>query len=305
MTLPDFIVIGAAKSGTSSLISYLGQHPDVFVPRWKEPNHFALSGQEVSPRGPAPAPILRQMLYNWSLADLQTYTALFDAAGTAKAIGEGSVRYLYFETAAPRIRQTLPEVRLVAILRDPVARLYSHYMMNRQAQLEPFDLRAAMAAEEDRIAQGWGWDWHYMRAGFYGAQLKRYFDLFPRSQIAVFLYDDFLADPQAVFSGICRHIGVDPDFVPDMSKRSMVSSLPRHLWLDRQLNWPSRLRSRLLKPPYRDFVRPVMNRLNRWNSWPVPPMDAGLRQELARLFRTDIALLSDLLGREIPWYRSI
>lgn len=303
MTLPNFIVIGAAKSGTTSLLSYLGQHPEVFVSSSKEPNYFALAERDLPSEGPVPAPILQQMLYNWSRTNFAEYTALFDTADAAKAVGEGSVRYLYFDEAPSRIRALLPEVRLVAILRDPVARLYSHYSMNRQIQLEPLDLPAALEAEDARVAQGWGWDWHYMRVGLYGAQLQRWFDLFPREQIAVFLYDDFIANPQAVFSGICRHIGVDPDFRPDMSRRGMVSTLPRNLWLDRRMNWPSRLRSRLLRPPFRRIVRPLMRRLNRLNSRPVPPIDPILRRQLADLFRDDLTLLSKLLGREIPWYR--
>lgn len=303
MTLPTFLVIGAAKSGTTSLLSYLGQHPQVFVSASKEPNYFALAGHDLPPKGPAPARVLRQMLYNWSRTDLAAYTALFEAAGGAAAIGEGSVRYLYFPDAPARIRAAIPQARLVAILRDPVARLYSHYSMNRQNQLEPLDLRAALAAEDDRVAAGWGWDWHYRRVGLYGEQVARYLDHFPRDQLAVFLYDDFVADPQGVFSAICRHIGVDPGFHPDMSRRGMVSTLPRNLWLDRRLNWPSALRTRLLTPPLRRFARPVMRRLNRWNSLPVPPLDPGLRRDLAPLFRDDLDRLSEILGRPIPWYR--
>jgi len=173
MTLPTFMIIGAAKSGTTSLMRYLAQHPDVFVPTAKEPNYFMLSGQQDNPVGPAPAHILRHMIYNWSYADLDRYTGLFDDAGAAKAVGEGSVRYLYSPLAPTRIRDMLPDTRLVVILRDPVARLYSHYNMNRQIQLEPLDLHDALAAEDERVAEGWGWDWHYRRVSQYGAQLQR------------------------------------------------------------------------------------------------------------------------------------
>ncbi|MFA5581482.1 MAG: sulfotransferase [Paracoccaceae bacterium] len=303
MTLPNFIVIGAAKSGTTSLMSYLGQHPDVFVSASKEPNYFALAGFKGPPRGPAPAAILQAMLYNWSRTELPEYEALFAAATDQRAIGEGSVRYLYFPEAPGRIRAMIPDVRLIAILRDPVSRLYSHYNMNRQIQLEPLGLRAALAAEETRIADGWGWDWHYAAVSRYGEQLRRYYDLFPREQIAVFLYDDFVADPLGVHAQICRHIGVKPDMQPDMTKRGMVTTLPRNLWLDRRLNWPSGLRTMLLRPPSRRIAHPVIRRLNRLNSRPVPPLDPVLRRELAVRFRGDIAELSDMLGRDIPWYR--
>ncbi len=301
MTLPSFLVIGAAKSGTTSLVSYLAQHPDIFVPATKEPNFFALSGQQINPIGPAPPHILRHMLYNWSRSDLADYTALFDPAGAVRAVGEGSVRYLYFPDTPARVHQILPDVRLVVILREPVSRLYSHYNMNRQIQLEPLDLQAALEAEDDRVDAGWGWDWHYRRVSQYGAQLKRWYDLFPRDQIQVHFYDDFTANPQAVISDICHHIGVSSDFTPDMSRRGMVSTLPRNLWLDRQLNWPSRLRYKLLSRPFGRVTSPIMQRLNSWNRQPVPRLDPAVRAKIEPLFYEDLALLSELLQRKVPW----
>lgn len=301
MTLPSFLVIGAAKSGTTSLVSYLAQHPDVFVPTSKEPNYFALSGQQDNPIGPASPHILRHMLYNWSRSDLSEYIAMFDGAGDACAVGEGSVRYLYFPDSPVRVRNMLPDIRIVAILRDPVSRLYSHYNMNRQNQLEPLELCAALAAEDERVAAGWGWDWHYRRLSLYGAQLKRWFNLFPREQIQIHFYDDFIADPMAVISDIFRHIKVSPDFIPDMNRRGMVSTLPRNLWLDRQINWPSRMRYKLLSPPLRRFTVPLLHRLNRWNSMPTPPLDPDLRAEITPVFSEDLAFLSELLQRDVPW----
>lgn len=301
MKLPTFMIVGAAKSGTTSLMRYLSQHPDVFVPVTKEPNYFMLSGQQDNPKGPASPYILRHMIYNWSCAELSRYEALFADAGAAKASGEGSVRYLYSREAPKRIHDMLPDIRLVVVLRDPVARLFSHYNMNRQIQLEPLDLRDALDAEDDRVAQEWGWDWHYRRVSLYGAQLQRWFDQFDREQIQVHFYDDFVANPNAVFSEICRHIGVDPDFRPDMRERGMVSTRPRNLWLDRQLNWPSRLRYRLLRRPFGGITKPLMTRLNRWNSLPAPKLDAATRAEIAPLFTEDLALLSALLKRDVPW----
>lgn len=294
-------MIGAAKSGTTSLMRYLAQHPDIFVPDNKEPNYFMLSDQHCHPKGPAPSHILRHMLYNWSCADLQQYQALFENAGAAKAIGEGSVRYLYFPQAPSLIRHMLPSVKLVVILRDPVARLFSHYNMNRQIQLEPLDLEAALDAEDARVKAGWGWDWHYQRVSQYGAQLRRWLDFFPNEQIQVHLYDDFVANPQKVFSAICKHINVDPNFRPDMRERGMVSTRPRNLWLDRKLNWPSRLRYKLLSPPFRYVTKPVAAKLNRWNSRKAPTLDPTIKKELSTRFADDLALLSTLLQRELPW----
>lgn len=304
MKLPTFFIVGAAKSGTTSLASYLRQHPEVFISASKEPNFFALEGLDLPPRGPAPPEVLTRMLYNWSRIEREAYHALFEAADRFRAVGEASVRYLYFEEAPPRIREALPEARIVVMLRDPVSRLYSHYNMNRQILLEPLPLEGALEAEASRIAAGWGWDWHYAALGRYACQLRRYYERFPRAQIGVWFHDDFGRDPLAVYAEICRHIGVDPAHRPDMRERGMVSSLPRSRALARFLWWPSRFRARLIRNGGR-LGRAAIDGLKRLNAAPVPPLDRATRDRLARDFLDDIAELEGLIGRRVPWYREM
>lgn len=299
-TLPSFLIIGAAKSGTTSLAAYLGQHPEVFIPRSKEPNYFALAGEPLALEGPAPPHVLRHAIYNWSRTGWEDYVALFDSVTDERAVGEASVRYLYFPRAPERISEVLPEVRLVTILREPVERLYSHYTMNRQILLEPLDLRAAIEAEDGRVALGWGWDWHYVRCGLYARQLRRYYERFDPAQIAVFLYDDFRRDPLGTYAAVCRHIGVRDDFVPDMSRRGMVGSLPRSAALARWLWWPNRTRFLLIRYA-RPLAVPLIARLKAWNAAPVPPLDPALRAWIAPRFHEDMADLEALIGRRLPW----
>src|SRR5690606_21491926 len=133
---PTFLIVGAAKCGTTSLADYLAQHPDIFMPSLKEPNFFASEGAAPVPKGPAPARVLNELWYNWSAGSETEYWALFRAAANYKAVGEASVRYLYFGDSVKRIKATLPNVRVVVVLREPVARMYSHYNMNVQKQIE-------------------------------------------------------------------------------------------------------------------------------------------------------------------------
>jgi len=295
------MIIGAAKSGTSSLADYLGQHPDVFVSRIKEPNYFALAGMRLPTAGPGPDRVRYKLLYQYSVTDWAQYQAMFAAARDERAIGEGSVRYLYYKDAPARIRQALPDVRLVAILRDPVQRLFSHYCMNRQFQLEPLGLEAALEHEQERIAADWGWDWHYASVGMYSEQLARYYALFPREQIKVFLYDEFVQDPHRVYREICEHIGVNPDFRPSMESRRMVPYHARWLALDRWLTWPSLTRRALEKTLPRRLTEQAFGTLKRLNAAPVPRLDPELRRRLAGRFKADGRALSELLGRPIPW----
>lgn len=298
--LPSFLVVGAAKSGTTSLANYLRQHPEIFIPSSKEPSYFALKGEELPPSGPAPASVLRGAIYNFCHTDWESYTALFRDVGSARAVGEASVRYLYFPKAPARIREVLPDVRIVILLRHPVSRLYSHYNMNRQVLLEPLELAEALAAEGDRIAAGWGWDWHYRAVSRYSVQLERYFELFPRAQIAVFAHEEFSRDPLGVYRAVCRHIGVDDRFVPDMSARGMVSSRPRNAALARFLWWPNKTRFRLLRYG-RPLGAPLVDALKILNAAPVPKLDPEMRARLNDEFSDEIAAVETLLGRELPW----
>lgn len=301
MKLPNFIIIGAPKCGTTSLASYLGKHPEVYFSPWKEVNYFALAGRQLPEKGPASAEVLQAMLYSYCITDFEVYRSLFNGVTDQKAVGEASVRYLYYQEAAPRIRETLPDVRMVAILREPVSRLYSHYCMMKQFQLEPLELMEAIAAEPARIADHWGWDWHYAAVGRYAEQLKRYYNLFDRNQLKVILYDDFVAKPRDVYREICEHIGIDGSIVPDMSGRGKVAYRPKNLTVDRWLQWPNPTRERIRMLLPREVYRKGIYLIRKLNRARVPKLDAASREELARLFVDDNRQLEELLGRKIPW----
>jgi hypothetical protein len=301
--LPNFLIIGAAKSATTSLAEYLTQHPDVFIPPGnKEPSYFALQGQELPPAGPVPSRVHYELWYSHCVTKFEDYTALFESAGSERAIGEASVRYLYFPDAVRHIKESIPNVRLIAILREPVARLYSHYCMNLQYQFEPLELLDAVAAESERKADKWGWDWHYVGLGLYGEQLKRYYNAFSPEQIRVFFYDDFVKSPLQVIREICRHIGVDEKFSPDMSERGMVSYRPKSGIVERLLRWP-----RASRPGVERFLpigipRTMETYVERWNRGPIPKLDSTIKRELRKYFVNDIRELEELLGVKVPWY---
>lgn len=217
MTLPTFFIIGAQRSGTTSLYHYIGQHPEIFMPPVKEPRYFALEGQRPTFKGPYPkdSPMT---------PDRAGYEALYAAGATARARGDGSTWYLFEPGAAERIRAAVPEARIIAILRQPAERAYSNYLICRSLGIEPLDgFEAAMAAEPERTAQGWGNPWYYFQKGLYFRQLKRYFTLFPENRISVHLYDDFVAAPTRVLRHVFAVVGVDPDVECDVGARLNTS----------------------------------------------------------------------------------
>jgi hypothetical protein len=303
--LPNFMILGAAKAGTSSLWAYLNQHPEVFLARNKEPNFFALAATPLPEPGPAAPERLHELLYSYTVTDFNDYTGLFEAPAGARAIGEASVRYLYTPGTAARIRACVPDARLVILLRDPVTRLYSHYCMNRQYGLEPLALLDAVAREDERVAARWGYDWHYTRVSRYSSQLLSYLAEFPREQVGIFLYEDFARNPVKLVQEICGFLEVDRRFVPDVSLRMKGAYRPRSHALDGWINPPGREgrrrcaeRFNLLPAPLR---RRILGALNRLNRAPVAPLAAAERRELRSLFSDEIERTSELLGRRLGW----
>jgi len=301
--LPNFLLIGAAKAGTTSLWSYLAQHPEVFLPETKEPNYFAFPEQPPNAVGPAPPAVIHELLLKFSVTSWREYVALFAGQGARRAVGEASVRYLYEPEVPARIQARLPGVRLIAVLREPVARLYSHYWMNRQFHLEELTLEEALEAEPERRRAGYGYDWHYVAVGRYGEQLERYVARFGREALALFLQEDLRADPARVFGQACAFLGLSSAFVPEFSERAKEAFRPRLRRLDRWLQHPGLPRSagfRLLGPQRFERLRA---RVRRLNSAPVPPLAPALHRRLKAHFLDDLERVEQLLGRKLSAWR--
>jgi hypothetical protein len=294
--LPNFLIIGAAKCGTTALYQYLHQHPDVFMSPSKEPQFFAFEGEGLDFRGPGVT------INETAVTRLEDYRALFADARTESAVGEASALYLYVEKAADRIRRHLPAARLIAVLRDPVDRAYSSFMHLRREGREPLtDFRAALAAEAGRIRDNWGFLWRYRDMGLYHAQLRRFYERFPREQIQVLLYDDFRADPAAALRSVFRFLEIDEGFVPDTSLEHNVSGIPVNRPLYDALWGKGRLGRAVEKLLPRAVLAEVRARTAR-RLLRREPLEPQLRVELIRDFREDVLRLQQLIGRDLsPW----
>lgn len=301
-TLPRFAVIGAAKSGTSALYSYLGQHPEIYLPPRQEPSFFAFEGAEVNFRGPMGVePAINRI----AITNYADYQALFspgvDCTGT-NVCGDISPVYMYWPGTAERMKRHVPEVRIIAILRNPVDRAYSAFVHARRENREPLQVfDDALKAEPWRISKNWGFMWRYVDLGHYEKQLRRYYKLFDPQQIKVILYDDFRNDPARVCVELQTHIGVNGSFIPDTTVLYNVSGVPRsrsvHRWLSRD-SWVGRGAA---------WVSPVIGkeRLRRWQArlknrnLTQEPVPSRSRQELTEYFREEILGLQDLIERDL------
>ena len=195
MNRPDFLIIGAMRSGTTSLCHYLGQHPEIFVSGVKEPGFFAFESARPDYSGPGDDALN-------AVTSLDEYSSLFASAQPNQLACEASTLYLCSDTARDRICSHIPQAKLLAILSSPAERTWSHYMfMRRQGLAQTTDLPQAMALEEMRMAESWDPRWFYFERSLYGKQLEPYFTDFSASQIHILLLEDLIAQPQPTLRG--------------------------------------------------------------------------------------------------------
>lgn len=218
--LPNFLVIGAAKCGTTSLYHYLRQHPDVYMSPIKEPNHFStdINPEEFSPEYKLHERQKNLDVHSYVRGDMKEpqwgayvtsetdYRLLFRFADGKKRIGEISNSYLYSHTAADEINKRLKDVKLIAILRNPVDRAYSHYQANIRDGRALLPFRQELEKDIAKPEKGWGKSHLYIELGMYTAQIKRYKELFSPEQLLILFFDDLKKNTPAVIDSVFKHL---------------------------------------------------------------------------------------------------
>ena len=293
--LPNFLVLGAARCGTTSLHYYLAEHPDICMSSIKEPNHFLF---EQTPSGPRPC-IADNRIVAKSVPERDRYERLFSTP--AAAVGEASPLYLYTRETPELIRAAVPDARLIAIVREPVDRAWSHFVYvnddlgerTAAAFEEAVDRELPMGYEPYRTGT------HFLRLSAYGEQLRRYRDTFPADQLLVVSYDALIGRTDETLAAMCRFLGVDDThsfdttvrYNPSSGETSLVARLdrlarPTYPYLKRAL--PARLTGRLARS------RARLRAAQRADGEdPLPP---DLRKRLQEHFRPDVEWLAAETG---------
>src|SRR5579871_465436 len=213
--IPDFFIVGHAKSGTTALYEMLREHPQIFLPASKEPWFFAEELHERTPPRPEGTP-----------RTLEEYTAWFEDAEPSQRVGEASVFYLWSQTAAAAIAAVQPDAKIVAILREPAEFLRSLHLQLIETYVETeHDFARALALEEERRHGRrvprhtyWPKTLLYSEHVRYAEQLRRYHEQFGRDRVLVLVYEDFQSDNEATVRRVQRFLGVD-DTVPFLARR--------------------------------------------------------------------------------------
>jgi hypothetical protein len=297
---PNFFIVGAPKCGTTALYEYLRPHPNIFMPKLKEPHFFAKD------------------LGTYPFAKtLDQYTALFaDSTDAHLRVGEASVYYLRSSTAIRNIHDFNPEARLIAIFRNPVEMVHSfHSQLLYVSQEDVDDFETAWRLQARR-AQGLdlplrsrgAFLLQYADMARFGTQAQRLLSIFPAAQVKIILYDDFAVSPRKVYDEVIDFLGVPHDNRTEFP-RVNENKRARVAWL----------RNLMVKPPpvlretYRSFKHAVGGKhldaikegmLDRITVKETrPPLSPQLRAELVETFREEVALLSRLLNRDLSHWR--
>lgn len=294
MIMPNFLIIGAAKSGTTTLYDWLDRHPQIYMSPVKETNFFALENTNPD--------IFQETVHQGYLKNFKTtladYQEQFVGVNDEIAIGEASPSYLYYPQAAVRIKQYIPDVKLIAILRNPVERAYSNFVHHLRDNLETTtDFAEALELEPERISNNWWWGFHYLNAGFYSAQLKRYWEIFDRSQIKIYLFEDLTNNPDETAKDIWQFLKVDEIKLPK-GDRSNVTGVPKNRFFYNFLTTKN-----IFKEPLKLIVPPqIRDRLVtklKNKTLQKPQLSPEIRSQLTNTYREEIEQLQTLINRDL------
>jgi hypothetical protein len=297
MNYPDFFIVGAPKSGTTALFSYLKTHPDVFMSTIKEPHFFA---SDIRGR--------RRRVTTW-----EEYLNCFAGARGEKRIGEASTSYLRSHTAPYELRAAVAEARIIIMVRNPVDIMYASYSENVfDAFEDSADFGTALKTdegrglrtlprqrEEDEPIGVFG----YREQARLAPQVKRYLELFGRDKVHIVVFDDFRTETLRMYRDVLCFLDIDDTIHPRHLPVIHGNRRVRSRALQKLMMRPPQALRTLLPGYVRRLLQQCALRMNVVTE-PRPPMDPDLRRRLQSQVAAEVEELGSLLDRDLSaWYK--
>lgn len=283
---PNFLIVGAAKSGTTSLAKYLSLHEDIFIPTVKEPRFFISDIiEEINVKDP-----IRNRILETSILNRQEYFSLFDV--NEKLAGEASVHYLFhFETVIPKIKKELGDIPIIILLRNPVNRLISNY--EYMYNLHYNSLEKELQLENNKIYLNFNSFWYYKELGLYTKQVKAYLDNF--SKVKIVFFEEFVKDLNSSMIEVFNFLEVKPMAIENIvhNQSQMDSTFKILLRKSKFLSLINPLLSAYQKESFKNNFDIILNRQSK-KKYP-----KELMKNLTDFYKNDIKELESILGRSL------
>ena len=308
---PNFFMVGVVKGGTTSLHKYLEQHPDIYMSPVKEVNYFSRFDIDESKFAKAYAHDVDVDLKSYLAGDMKhtihiahvtntnDYYQLFRNVKNEKVIGEASNSYILYQNAPKEIHKTYPNAKIIMMLRNPISRAYSQYVMNlRLGKTKEKDFIKEIEQDDNATIKGWGANHQYLYIGKYYEQVKRYFDLFSKEQVLICWYDEYKQDVDKVVRSIYSFLGVDEDFKVDTSKKHNTAGVPKFAKLNYFINqngvvsWAKRKLPRSWRAPFKKLMYTSKKQ-------EIPTIKPAEKEYLVNYYKEDIIKLSELVGKDL------
>lgn len=308
--IPNFFIVGAAKSGTTSLYHCLNQHPDVYMSPIKEPHYFCkdirCNDFSASYRNNVCLDVKKYLkkspLEKKHIAYIDTieeYLQLYRDAKDEKVIGEISNGYLYSSVASNEIYHFNNDAKVVMVLRNPIERAFSHWKMDLRGN-DVYRKSFIGAIEDDlmKTDKGWGRSHLYIELGLYYEQVKRYMDLFPKNQILIFLYEDLDRSPNKFYTELFNFLKIPPSSL-DTKKRHNAATIPAYPTLNylirkTKVNY---LAAKILPKKMKQIITESISTTDK-----LPELMRNDIEELKKYFSSDIDKLQQLINRDLSFW---
>ena len=261
---PNFLIVGIAKSGTTSLVQYLKNHPNIFIPNIKEPRYFSYKYlKTIGYKGPGDEETKKIAIK--TKADY--FSCFSKIKKTTIAIGEASVETsFYHKFTIPEIKNELEDPKIIILLRDPVKRAISAYSHLVREERETFDIQNALDNEEKRMESGYEFIWSYIGSGLYYNQVKAFKESFSNVQVIVF--EDFVKNPNKFYQEVLQFLDV-PDNKKVEFDQFNISGKPKNRTINYFLNKPFKIKKVLKSLIGEKYSLKLKNKAQKINLEPI------------------------------------
>lgn len=295
-TLPNFLIVGAAKCGTSSLANYIDQHPEIYISKPKEPRFISSQFTNFPLQGP-----LSDRLESWYVKTYEEYSKLFKDVKNEKAIGEASVDNLfYYNKSIPLIKKYLGEPKIIIMLRHPVRRAFSAYSHMMRDKREPLSFEHAIHMQEERLENNWEFLYSYTEVSKYYNQVKAYQENF--KETLIILTEDLHKRPVSLFEEIFSFLEVDPHFQIDLTIKHNQSGVPKFRMVHNFFKNDNKLRL-ALQPLTRFFITPNLRKVLSYRiqskNLTKLEIDPNTYTELVDVFKDDVIKLQSIIDKDL------